>query len=429
MSRCALVRGFSGVLLASLWVSTACSSSDGPATTPEGDGGAPLAAGGAASNAGKGGKGGAGGRAGAGGGAHAGAQPTGDAGSVSEPSGGAGGVDAGAGAGPDAGSGGETASGCEPSNDRCPAGQYCSDKSNTCVAGCKDDTSCASGVCGTHHDCQNCISDQECSEARVCGAGQCASACSAEQEGTNQGCGVGLTCCSEHCVSTASDQQHCGACGTACNGTQFCGQEGCVAARLSSLCEVGKLAVVLDGQDGDDPTGRALSQALVTHCATSQTSREVSQTVADVLNPSTGQPVSGGAELLLIAGGNYFQKAMGYLVANKVSPLTNLGTFDTYEIHDSASNALIASERIADVSDSHDLFAVQFIRDPSSSSLILNAYGFTVGGTAAATYYFTDVIAPNLATTDKAWFVGEWTDKDADKQPDLDELTLISSGG
>jgi len=200
-------------------------------------------------------------------------------------------------------------------------------------------------------------------------------------------------------------------------------------AKLSSACQVGKLVVVLDGQEGDDPTGRALSQALVTHCASSQTSREVLQTASDVLNPSSGQPVSGSDELLLIAGGNYFQKGMGYLVANKVAPLTNAGTFDNYEIRDTASNALIASEPIAEVSDSHDLFAVQFMREPTSNSLVLNTYGFTVGGTAAATYYFTNVLAPNLATVDKAWFVGEWTDKDADQLPDSDELTIIASGG
>jgi hypothetical protein len=230
-------------------------------------------------------------------------------------------------------------------------------------------------------------------------------------------------------VSTVSDQQHCGACGSACSDSQFCGQSGCVAVKLSSACQVGKLVVVLDGQDGDDPTGRALSQALVAHCTASQTSREVSQTAADVLNPNSGQPVSGSDELLLIAGGNYFQKGMGYLVANKFAPLTNMGSFDKYEIRDTASNALVASELISDVSDSHDLFAVQIMREPSSNSLILNTYGFTVGGTAAATYYFTDVIAPNLVTTDKAWFVGEWTDKDADHLPDTDELTVIASGG
>ena len=401
MSRCALVRGFSAVLLSSLWVSTACSSSE-HSTTPEGDGGAPLATGGSTS----GGKGGQGGKSGLGG-SSAGSKPAGDAGSAPEASAGAGGA---AGAGSEAGAGPEAGSG----------GQ---------VAGCTDGASCASGVCSANHDCQSCLSDQECGETRVCGAGQCAPSCSAEQEGTSNGCGDGLTCCSEHCVSTVSDQRHCGACGTACTDSQFCGQSGCAPARLSSACQVGKLVVVLDGQVGDDPTGRALSQALVAHCSVSQTSREVSQTVADVLNPSTGQPVSGSDQLLLVAGGNYFQKGMGYLVANKISPLTNLGTFDTYEIHDTVSNALIASERIADVSDSHDLFAVQFMREPHSNSLILNAYGFTVGGTAAATYYFTDVIAPSLATIDKAWYVGEWTDKDADKQPDSDELTILGSGG
>jgi len=200
-------------------------------------------------------------------------------------------------------------------------------------------------------------------------------------------------------------------------------------SKLSSACQIGKLVVVLDGQEGDDPTGRALSQALVTHCAVSQTSREVPQTVADVLNPTSGQPVSGSDELLLIAGGNYFQKGMGYLVTNKLAPLTNVGSFDKYEIRDTQTNALLASELIADVSDSHDLFAVQFIRDPNTDSLILNTYGFTVGGTAAATHYFTNVLALDLANVDKAWFVGEWTDKNADKLPNADELTVITSGG
>src|SRR6185369_4266824 len=296
------------------------------------------------------------------------------------------------------------------------------------ISGCVDGTSCASGVCGATHDCQNCVSDRECSAGSVCSAGQCAVACNAE-EGSSQACGSGLTCCSEHCVSTRSDRRNCGACGTACGDTQFCGQSGCVVAKLSSACQLGKLAVVLDGQVGDDPTGRALSQALVTHCPSSQTSREVSQTVADVLNPSTGQPVSGGDELLLIAGGNYFQKGMAYLVANKLAPVVNARTPDNYELREAASNTLLASEPVGEASDSHDIFAVQLMREPISDSVILNAYGFSSEGTAAATYYFTDVLAPNLATIDKAWFVGEWTDRNADKLPASDELTILASGG
>ncbi|HEY0468931.1 MAG TPA: hypothetical protein VGC79_32285 [Polyangiaceae bacterium] len=444
MSGTPLVRGLSGIFLAWLWLGTACSSSDEP-TTPEGDGGASA---GAPANAGKAGKGGAGsgtggqasggtaghaagmaGHAAAGTSGHAGSN-VGGAGTAGHPEAGAstGGAGMAGAAGPEAGSGGDSAVGCQASDDHCPAGQYCS-SAGSCLAGCKNGDSCASGVCGIDHDCQNCISDQECAEPHVCSAGQCAAACGVAERGTNQGCGAGLTCCTLHCVATANDQQHCGACGTPCADNQFCGQLACVASQFASLCRVGKAAVVLDGQYGDDPTGRALGQALVAHCPTNLTVREVSQTVADVLNPSTGRPVSGSDELLVIAGGNYYQKAVGYLVTNKLSPLSNSNTQTTIEIRDSRTDALIASELIADVSDSHDLFALQFTREPSSGSLILNAYGFTVGGTAAATLYFEKVLAPDLASATKAWYVGEWTDKNADQKPDLDELTSLASGG
>jgi len=453
MSRSDFVRGFSGLLLASLWVGTACSSSDAPTTAPEADAGAGTAHGGASAgapaNGGKGGKGagsgagaGSGGRAGAGAGT-AGAAPSAGAGTMTMA--GAGMVTT-AGAGPEAGSGGEPAVDpcaacdnglclpngqcveCFPSNDQCPTGTYCS-SANTCIAGCKNGDSCASGVCDANHDCQSCISDQECGAPHVCGAGQCASSCSAEQEGANSGCGTGLTCCSLHCVATLNDQQHCGACGTACANTQFCGQSGCVANQFSSLCQIGKIVVILDGQDGDDPTGRAIGQSLVDRCASSQALREVSQTVADALNPTSGRPVSGSDELMVIAGGNFYQHAANYLVANTIAPVSNVATQDSFEIHNSSTGALIASEPVSSVSDAHDLFAVQFMREASSGSLILNAYGFTIGGTAAAAFYFQQSIAPNLATATKAWYVGEWTDKDADLEPDADELTIIASGG
>jgi len=442
MSRSDLVRGVSGVLLASFWIGTACSSSDAAPANPEGEAGAGTAHGGASAGApavaGKGGKSsgisGSGGRGGAGTSGDAGAATAGDAGAATgghaghgghaEPAAGGG---MSAGAGPEAGSGGAPEISCSPSDDQCPAGKYCS-SANLCVDGCKTGSSCASGVCDANHDCQNCISDLECAGPRLCGASQCGSACSAEQEGGSLGCGAGLTCCSLHCVSTLHDSQHCGACGTACSSSQFCGQSGCAALQLSSLCQVGKLVVILDGQYGDDPTGRALAQSLVDHCASSQTVREVSQTVADALNPVNGRPVSGSDELLLIAGSSYFQQGAGYYVTNKFAPLTNLGTQNSFEIRDSSTGALIASELMSETSDSNDLFAVQFMREPSSGSLALNAYGFTVGGTAAATFYFEHVIAANFAGATKAWYVGKWKDENENQQPDESEFTMIAAG-
>lgn len=408
--------------------------------TPGGDSGAGGGTAGASANGGKAGKGGAsggGGRAGAGNAGRAGSGTAGTAGSgmagdgmgmAGDGMGMAGDSTGIAGSGSEAGSGGGSAVECEPSNDQCPVGKYCS-AANTCVDGCKNADSCASGVCGADHDCQSCTSDQECSEPHVCGAAQCAPACGAAQEGTNQGCGADLTCCSLHCVSTVNDQQHCGACGTACADTQFCGQSGCVSTQLSSLCQVGKLVVILDGQYGDDPKSRELAQSLVAHCPSSQTVREVSQTIADALNPVNGHPVSGSDELLVIAGSSYFQKGADYMVLNKLAPLVNLGSQDSFEIRDSSTNALIASELIAETSDSNDLFAVQFMRDPSSGSLILNAYGFTVGGTAAAAYYFEQAIMSNFSGATKAWYVGKFTDTNANSLPEMNEFTIIATGG
>ena len=164
------------------------------------------------------------------------------------------------------------------------------------------------------------------------------------------------------------------------------------------------------------------------HCPTSQTQREVSQSIADALNPSNGHPVSGSDELIVVAGSGFFQHATNYLVTHKIAPVVDANTASTYEFHDSRTGALLASELSSEASDSHDLFTVQFMREPSSGSLILSAYGFTIGGTAAAASYFAQVLAPNLSLASKAWYVGEWTDKNADQTPDTDEITIVASG-
>jgi hypothetical protein len=316
---------------------------------------------------------------------------------------------------------------CLPDNDHCPDGKYCSAQ-NACVPGCKNDASCASGVCGIAHDCQSCISDQECSEAHVCGAQQCASACTVAQEGGNAGCGTGLTCCSLHCVDTNNDSQHCGACGTACSTAQFCGASGCVTSKLSSLCEFKKVVVVLDGQF-DDPIGRSIAQTLVTQCPTAPAVREVAQTVADAVNPNNGRPVTGGDELIILAGGNAVQIAANYVMTQKVAPLTNALSNGNYEIRNTATNMVIASEPVANATASHDLFALEFMRDSTSDSLLLDAYGFTTGGTAAAALYLDESLAPTFATATKAWYVGEWTDANGDNTPQIEELVLLGSGG
>ena len=260
----------------------------------------------------------------------------------------------------------------------------------------------------------------------MCGAQVCATACGAAQEGGPAGCGAGLTCCSLHCVDTSSEAVHCGACGNTCAAGDFCGTSGCLDVRLSSLCAISKVVVVLDGQNGDDPQGRAMAQSLVSSCVPAPVQREVSQTVADALNPSNGRPVTGGDQLLVIAGGNYFQHAAGYLLQHQVAPISNVQNGDKYEIRHTQSGALIASEFPGDPN--HDVFVVQFMRDASTSSLILNAYGSSSEGTAAAAFYFGQVLVPDLTHATKRWYVVDWTDKNGDQLPNMDEFALIEAG-
>jgi hypothetical protein len=316
---------------------------------------------------------------------------------------------------------------CLPSNDQCPDGQYCT-SADTCAPGCKTGASCASGVCDANHDCQSCLSDQECSAPRVCGDNQCAPACGVDQEGSGAGCGTGLTCCSLHCVDASTDSEHCGACGTACAKGQFCGVAGCQDSTLAGVCSVAKVTVVLDGQLGNETPARAIAAALAAQCIPAPVVREVSQSEADAVNTSTGRPVAGGDELLVSAGGYYYAHLINYVTSGPVAPVYSIQNGDNLEFRLRATNALIVSNPAGGSHDATDAFVIQFMRDPSSGSLILNAQGFWQSGTSAAAYYFANAMLPTLSTRTEAWYAYQWTDANGDLAPELDEITLIAAG-
>jgi hypothetical protein len=320
---------------------------------------------------------------------------------------------------------------CLPSNDHCPRGSYCTE-ANECVSGCGADDDCASGVCLADHNCKSCIDDRECSEGFLCSAGTCAPACTAEQEGEQRGCDDGLTCCSLRCADLVSDDANCGACGTTCEKGQFCGRGECRATTLASACEVSKVIVILDtnknSSDGNRVPGRAIGAALSEQCPLKPTLIEAEQDSVEALNLTTGRPVSNSSELLVVAGGPFFQNLQGYLEEHRIAPLYwKVGT-DAAEFRLSKNDALIASMPIAGDHDSRDIFIVQFMRDPDSGSLILNAQGFWLSGTVAAAYHLTNNLLPELSQQAKAWYAYEWTDGDADKAPDMDEFVLLDSG-
>lgn len=345
---------------------------------------------------------------------------------------------------------------CLPELDNCPSGTVCG-ATNTCTPGCKaDGTSCASGVCADAKNCQSCMGDDECGGGNVCGDNRCAPKCTVAQEGTQQGCASGHSCCSLHCVDLDTDSEHCGVCGAACGAGQFCGpsacsdsgaagaggadgaagangnSDACVSCHditLANICAVPRVAVILDGADGNEVAGRALAAAIAAHCDPAPVMREVSQTVTDALNPASGRPISGAHELLIAAGGSFFARLLVYLDAEHVSPIYSF--FDgktTIGFRKASNNQDVVTRDRNESNDDHDFFVIQFLREPKSGSIILNAQGFWLSGTTAATYFFDKEVMPNLSQYDKAWYVYEWKDKDGDKAPDLNEISAVASG-
>jgi hypothetical protein len=450
------MQALGAAVLAGLLASAACSSSS--SDTGSGGGGGASANGGASGGvSNSGGRGGTAAHAGSGGKAGTGGA-TGKAGSggASSSESGAGGE---AGQGPQCpgcASGFCLADGtcvdCLPSNDHCPAGQYCLD-TNTCTPGCKPNGSdCASGVCLASHDCKNCINDGECSPGLVCGAGQCAPACSAAQEGEAANCSAGLTCCSAHCSDLQNDSNHCGACGTACGDGQFCGlstgcsntgeggaggagNDACVSCHettFANLCTIPNIIVISDRPenktDGNLVPARGIAAGLKSTCTPTPTVSEETQDTPDALNITTGHPVLGGGTLLVVAGGPYYQNLEGYF-EKSTSPLYATSVGDTQEFIERATgNVIVSRSSITDYA-SHDFFILQFMRDSGSGSLVLNAQGFWESGTTAATFEFVNAMLPALSTFDKAWYAYEWTDMNGDMAPQANEIVLQSSGG
>jgi hypothetical protein len=257
---------------------------------------------------------------------------------------------------------------------------------------------------------------------------QCAAACSAAQEGTSDGCSTGLTCCGTHCVDAKTDSAHCGACGTACAAGQFCGVSGCADSTVAGVCSIAKITIVLDGQDGNAVPARTIAAGLKASCVPTPTVREVSQDMPDAVNATSGRPVAGGDELLIASGGSFFARLTSYVSTAPVAPIYGILNGDKLEFRKHATDEVVDSDPYAGAHTAEDKFVIQFMREPTSGSLILNAQGFWQAGTTAAAYYFVNVMLPNLATETKSWYVVKWVDGNANMLPDAGEFTPVMSG-
>jgi hypothetical protein len=198
------------------------------------------------------------------------------------------------------------------------------------------------------------------------------------------------------------------------------------------------VTILLDGLGIDDDAATVTRDGLVARCSGPPAVSIVAQGTSGAINPTTGQPVTGGGNLLVTNGGPFGQLLLRYLETSGISPVYNYYDTTVSRLYgrgggadggpDGGSDPLIVDQLQSSLDDSHGFFVVEMIVDPASGTVALAIDGLDSVGTTAGTWYFVNKMLTNLGAFGKSWYVYEWVDQDADKLPgDPDQFTLVTS--
>lgn len=371
---------------------------------------------------------------------------------------------------------------CLPSADNCPPGQYCR-ADFVCETGCKTGSDCASGVCLPNHSCQGCVGDGECAAGHVCQGGVCVEAC-----GPQTACGAGLDCCQGHCRNLRGDVAHCGGCNVACTQGQACCQSGCADLQadanncgacgnvcapgaaccagqckpLNTLGDCGACGVacgvdqfcdgascrdqtfpefcanldvyaIRDGIALDDAATATLVSTVQQHCSAQTRIFNGPQTNPAWVDQTTGALLLGGGTTVVTAGGPFPNLVVKGLERQSQSTKVYFATngLDTWHFKRRSDDAVLVSRLQTWCAPEHDVFLVELVADPASGTLALMTYGLCSpgNGTQAGAWYWANVMLPNRASYTDSWYIYEWSDTNADGQPDPgDTFSKLASG-
>jgi Stigma-specific protein, Stig1 len=283
---------------------------------------------------------------------------------------------------------------------------------------CSTGAECISGTCLPTGDCFACQADSECWGGRVCSSGVCAEPCV-----TSATCTAGQECCNSHCVDVAKSPSHCGQCGHACTGDEFCGVGTCHAADFSALCEMPHATVLLNGVAEDEDAGMAIGAALASSCP-SLPLRALG--FDGGIQGPTGHALVLG-ELLIAGGGSFHQPLVAWLEATNQAHVRDIST-TSQAIYALRDGGIVSQVPFATLGLTKDRFVIQIVRT-TSGALVLQAAGYRGPGTLAAATYYIDTVNPTRATLTSHWYVVEWDDVDASGGPTAgDTYTLIAEG-
>jgi len=240
-------------------------------------------------------------------------------------------------------------------------------------------------------------------------------------------------------VDWSRDIANCQACGASCSSSQFCGISGCNGVPIAHLCDQAKTTALLDGLASDDAANTVVQNAILANCAPPPTAASAPKGSGGPTNATTGQPVVGGNHLLTVAGGAFVQPTVAYLDAKSASPVYLVVTQTAWEYHlrgggadagteGGTSDSLLTSLAFTAGSPSHDIFLIELVRDPASGTLTLVMFGQQAETTAAAAWYFANVMMVNLGSYDKAWYVYEWTGT-PDAGPSVSDGFVLKASG
>jgi hypothetical protein len=206
---------------------------------------------------------------------------------------------------------------------------------------------------------------------------------------------------------------------------------------FANICSNLERTQITDDLDLDDGAATTMQVALGTECSPPPSPSTISQSIPGPTNATTGQPVAGGNDLLVTAGGYFVNKLVGYLDSIGASPvyLTSAGGDIHYTARATGADAgqagtVLKTVTIDQIDGTHDVIVIELIRDPSSGTLALATWGLSGQGTLAGGFYFANEILPNRASYTDSWYVYEWTASGAaDAGPsNSDTFTLIASG-